>query len=226
MSLGTKLLLRVFIALPFLVAFLFIPAGTLNFWQGWAFLALAFIPTSLTFLYFYNHDPQLLVRRLESNEKVSEQKWLIRLLKPVFFLVLLLPSFDYRFGWTRTHLRAVPLWLEVLAQALFLGGYLIVFWTLNVNSFAARTIRVEPGQQVISAGPYGLVRHPMYSGGILMFLSIPLILGSYFGLFAFVPLVSFYVLRLLNEEKVLRQELPGYSDYCARTRYRLVPFLW
>jgi protein-S-isoprenylcysteine O-methyltransferase Ste14 len=101
-----------------------------------------------------------------------------------------------------------------------------VFWTLNTNSFAARTIRVEPGQQVISTGPYALVRHPMYSGSILMFLSIPLVLGSYIGLFASVPLVSFYVLRLLNEEKVLRQELTGYPEFCLKTRFRLVPFVW
>jgi len=226
MSLGTRLLLRLFIALPLFAAFLFIPAGTFRFWQGWALLAVSFFPTSVAFLYFYKHDPQLMVRRLESKEKVSEQKWLIRLLKPAFFLVLLLPSLDYRFGWTRTHLRAVPLWLELLAQALFFGGYLIVFWTLNTNSFAARTIRVEPGQQVISTGPYGLVRHPMYSGSILMFLSIPLVLGSYIGLFASVPLVSFYVLRLLNEEQVLRQELPGYPEFCLKTRFRLVPFVW
>jgi protein-S-isoprenylcysteine O-methyltransferase Ste14 len=226
MSLRTKLLLRVFIALSLLVALLFIPAGTFRFWQGWALLALAFIPTSMTFLYFYKHDPQLMVRRLESKEKVGEQKWLVRLLRPVFFLVLLLPCLDYRFGWTRAHLRAVPLWLELLAQALFLGGYLLVVWTLNVNRFAARTIRVEPGQQVISAGPYGLVRHPMYSGSLLMLLSVPLILASYFGLFAFLLLVPFYVLRLLNEEKVLRQELPGYPEFCVRTRYHLIPFVW
>lgn len=226
MTLGSKLILRVFIALPVLVALLFIPAGTFRFWQGWALIVLAFVPISMTFLYFYKHDPQLMVRRLESKEKVSEQKWLIRLLKPVFFLVLLLPSLDYRFGWTRTHLRAVPLWLELLAQALFLGGYLLVVWTLNVNRFAARTIRVEPGQQVISTGPYGLVRHPMYSGSLLMLLSVPLILGSYIGLFAFLLLIPFYVFRLLNEEKVLRQELPGYPEYCARIRYHLVPYVW
>lgn len=226
MTLGTKLFLRLFIALPVLVALLFIPAGTFRFWQGWALLTLAFIPVSFAFFYFYKHDPQLMMRRLEFKEKVSEQKWLIRLLKPTFFLVFLLPGLDYRFGWTRDHLRAVPLWLELLAQALFLGGYLIVVWTLNVNRFAARTIRVEPGQQVISTGPYALVRHPMYSGSVVMLMSIPLVLGSFIGLFAFALLIPIYVFRLLNEEKVLRQELPGYPEYCQRTRFRLVPFLW
>ncbi len=226
MSLGAKLFLRLFIALPVLVALLFIPAGTFRFWQGWALIVLAIVPTSLTVLYFYKHDPQLMVRRLETKEKVGEQKWLIRLLKPIFFLALLLPSLDYRFGWTRNHLRAVPLWLELLAQALFLGGYLIVAWTLNVNSFAARTIRVEPGQPVISTGPYALVRHPMYTGSLVMFMSIPLVLGSVIGLFASTLLILIYVLRLLNEEKVLRQQLPGYPEYCQRIRYRLVPYIW
>ena len=144
----------------------------------------------------------------------------------MFFLVFLLPSLDYRFGWTRNRLHAVPLWLELSALALFLCGFFIVICVMRVNTFASRTIRVEPGQQVVSTGPYGMVRHPMYLGSILMWLSTPLALGSFIGLFAFVLLVPFYVFRLLNEEKILRKELPGYSDYCLKVRFRLVPFVW
>jgi len=226
MTLGTRLFRHFFIGLLVVTALLFISAGSLSFWQGWAFLALAFIPISIASFYLYKRDPELIARRLQSKEKVSEQKLLIRFLKPLFFLVFLLPSLDYRFGWSRIHLRAVPLWLELLAQALFLCGFLIVFWTMNVNSFAARTIQVEPGQRVISTGPYAVVRHPMYSGSILMLLSTPLVLASFIGLFAFALLIPIYVFRLLNEEKVLRQELPGYTEYCQRTRYRLIPFVW
>ena len=114
----------------------------------------------------------------------------------------------------------------MLAQVLILGGLLLVFWVLKVNSFASRTIRVEAGQSVISSGPYSMVRHPMYSGSVVMWLSIPLALGSYVAWPAFALLIPLYVFRLLNEEKVLRQELSGYPEYCLRTRYRLVPFVW
>ena len=226
MTLGSKLILRLSLGLILVAALLFIPAGSLRFWQAWAFLALAFIPISLAFFYLYKHDPGLLARRLQTKEKVGEQKLLIRLLTPFFLVVFLLPGLDYRFGWSRIHFHMVPLWLMLMAQALFLGGYFIVVWVLKVNSFAAHTIQVEPGQPVISTGPYRLVRHPMYSGSILMWVSTPLVLGSFSALPLFALLVPFYVLRLLNEEKVLRQELPGYSEYCLRTRFRLVPFVW
>ena len=150
----------------------------------------------------------------------------MRLLEPVFFAAFLLPGLDYRFGWSRTSLGAVPLWLTLLAQALLLGGLFFVVWVMKVNSFASRTIQVEAGQRVISTGPYRMVRHPMYLGSVVLWLSTPLALGSYFAWPAFALLIPFYVFRLLNEEKVLRQELPGYPEYCLRTRYRLVPFVW
>jgi len=226
MSLKSKLFLRLFLGLIIVAAMLFIPAGSLRFWQGWVFMPLVFIPVISFYLHFYKHDPQLIGRRLQSKEKVSEQRFLIRLLKPVFFAAFLLPGLDYRFGWSRAYVGAVPLWLTVLSQVLILGGLLLVFWVLKVNSFASRTIQVEAGQSVISGGPYSMVRHPMYSGSVVMWLVIPLALGSYVAWPAFALLIPLYVFRLLNEEKVLRQELPGYSGYCLRTRYRLIPFVW
>jgi protein-S-isoprenylcysteine O-methyltransferase Ste14 len=226
MSLKSRILLHLFLGLIIVAAMLFIPAGSLRFWQGWVFMILVFIPVISFYLYFYKHDPQLLERRLQSKEKVSEQRLLIRLLKLLFFAAFLLPGLDYRFGWSRNSLGAVPMWLTLLAQVLLLGGLLFVFWVLKVNSFASRTIQVEAGQSVISDGPYRMVRHPMYSGSVVMWLVIPLALGSYFAWPAFALLIPVYVFRLLNEEKVLRQELPGYPAYCLRTRYRLVPFVW
>ena len=226
MSLRSKIVLRLFLSLILTVAMLFIPAGSLRYWQAWTLIALVFIPVVSSYVYFYQHDPQLIERRLQSKEKVSEQRVLIRLLKPIFFAAFLLPGLDYRFGWSRTSLGAVPLWLTLFAQVLILGGLLLVFWVLKVNSFASRTIQVETGQSVISSGPYSMVRHPMYSGSVVMWLSIPLALGSYVAWPAFALLIPLYVFRLLNEEKVLRQELSGYSEYCLRTRYRLVPFVW
>jgi protein-S-isoprenylcysteine O-methyltransferase Ste14 len=226
MSLSSRLILHFAFSFIVLAALLFIPAGSLRFWQGWAFMAVALVPVVFSVVYLYRHDPQLIERRLQSKEKISEQKLLIRGLKMVFFAAFLLPGLDYRFGWSRRFLGGVPLWLELLSLALVFGGYLFVFWVLKVNSFASRTIQVEVGQKVISDGPYGIVRHPMYSGSLLIFLAVPLALGSYFAWPVFALLVPVYVLRLLNEEKVLRQELPGYSAYCERTRFRLVPYVW
>ena len=225
MSPAPTLLLRFSAGLLLAAAMLFIPAGSLRFWQAWTFLAVVFIPLVASSLYLAKHDPQLIERRLQTEEKVREQKLLIRLLKPVFFLAFLLPGLDYRWGWSRT-LGAVPRWLVLLSDVLVLGGLLFAFWVMRVNSFASRTIQVEAGQKVISTGPYRLIRHPLYSGSLVMLLFTPLALGSYFALPAFALLIPVYVFRLLNEEKVLRQELQGYCEYCLRTRFRLIPFVW
>lgn len=226
MSLLSKVVLRLSLVLILAVALLFIPAGSWKFWQGWAFLGESFIPSILAYLYFYKHDRQLLERRLQSKEKVHEQKLLITAAKPFFLVALVIPGLDYRWGWSRTLLGGVPLWLTLLCQVLVLGGFLMVFWVMKVNSFASRTIQVEAGQKVISTGPYSMVRHPLYSGSLVMWLAVPLALGSYIAWPAFALLIPFYVFRLLNEEKVLCQDLPGYSEYCQRTRFRLVPLIW
>ncbi len=139
----------------------------------------------------------------------------------IFPVAFLLPGLDHRFGWSHP-----PLQLTVFSQAVVFGGYLMTLWVMKVNRFASRTIQVEPGQEVISTGPYRIIRHPMYLGVSVMFLFTPLALGSYFALPAFGLIIPFVVLRLLNEEKILRQELPGYAEYCLRTRFRLLPFLW
>jgi protein-S-isoprenylcysteine O-methyltransferase Ste14 len=226
MSLKSKLLLRIPFGLITAAAMLFMPAGSFRFWQGWALMAVVFIPILLIFRYLYKHDRQLLERRLESKEKVGAQKFFQVVGGLIFFPSLLLPGLDYRFGWSRTSLGPVPLWLMLLSQALVLGCFLLVFWVLRVNSFASSTIQVEAGQRVISSGPYRFVRHPMYSALVGMCLATPLALGSYLALPAFALLIPAIVFRLLNEEKILRPELPGYPEYCLRTRSRLVPFIW
>ena len=226
MSLKLRVILRLSLGLISFAAILFLSAGSLSFWQGWAFMALWSVAAIFSFAYFYKHDPQLIERRLQGKEKVKEQKLLIRLAKPVFFAAFLLPGLDYRLGWSHRSLDAVPLWLILVSQALILAGFLFVIWAMKVNSFASRTIQVEAGQKVISTGPYRMVRHPLYFGSIVVWLFTPLALGSYVALPAFALLIPFYVFRLLNEEKVLRSELPGYAGYCLRTRFRLFPFLW
>jgi protein-S-isoprenylcysteine O-methyltransferase Ste14 len=226
MSLRLRIFLAFSLGVIFFAAMLFIPAGTLKFWPGWVFMAVLFMPAISFYLYFAKHDPQLIERRLQSKEKTSEQQRLRRFGKPVVFAALLLPGLDYRLGWSRTYLGAVPLWLMLISQAMVLGSILLVTWIINVNRFASRTIQVEAGQRVISTGPYAIVRHPMYFAFVVMGLFTPLALGSYFALPAFGLSIPFYVYRLLHEEKVLRRELPGYSEYCLRTRFRLVPFVW
>jgi len=226
MSLRSKLLLRFCVGLIVAAALLFIPAGSWTFWQGWIFMVIIFALGVFSSFYLYKHDPKLVERRLQTKEKIREQRLLVRLLRPAFVAVLMVPGLDYRFGWSRAYLGGVPLWLTLLSDALVTASFLWVVWVMKVNSFASRTIRVEQGQTVVSTGPYSLVRHPMYLGSIVMLLFIPLVLGSYVALPAFALLIPFYVLRLLNEEKVLRQELLGYSDYCLHTRFRLLPLIW
>lgn len=221
----TRLLLLVPLNLALVIAVLFIPAGSLKFWEGWAYIAAAYVPTILTYLYLYKYDPELFMRRLQRKEKLREQKLLRRAFTPLTVVGVVIPGLDYRFGWSRD-LGGVPLWLALLSQALVLGGVVLVFWAMKVNSFASKTIQVEPEQTVISTGPYGIVRHPFYLGCVMISLFTPLALGSYIALPVWALGIVFFVLRLVSEERLLRQELPGYSGYCLRTRFRLVPYVW
>jgi protein-S-isoprenylcysteine O-methyltransferase Ste14 len=226
MSLGLRLGLGLSVGLVLAFAALFVPAGTLDYWQGWVFLAVFFVPNAFTFLYFLKRDPEFLERRLRNKERFNEQKLLLRWGKPFYLVAFLLPGCDYRWGWSRTLVGDVPLWLTVVSLAMVLGSLLLSFWVLYVNRFASRIVEVEAGQTVISHGPYRLVRHPYYFATVLLWLFTPLALGSWVALPAFVLLIPFYVIRLLNEEKVLRAQLEGYSEYCLRTRFRLIPLVW
>ncbi len=220
-SLASRLILRSLISVIFVAALLFIPAGSLRYWQGWVFMAILFLPMPMTSIYFMKRDPQLVERRLRTEENITEQKTIIRWIQLLAFGSSAIPGLDYRFGWSR-----VPLWLTILSQLFVFAGYLITLWVMKENSFASRTVQVEEGQRVISTGPYRLVRHPMYFGAVLMLLFTPLALGSWWALPGFLLVIPLIVLRLLNEEEMLRRDLPGYSDYCLRTRSRLLPLLW
>jgi protein-S-isoprenylcysteine O-methyltransferase Ste14 len=204
-------------------ALLFLPAGSLLFWQGWLYLVVTLgflLPASL---YMVKRDPQLTERRMQVKEKEPKQMVFKTLLGLIGFSAIVLAGLDFRLGWTRAWLGPVPLAVVLVAQAAMLAGYYLGFWSMKVNTFAARTIQVEAGQTVISSGPYAIVRHPMYSGIALFALAAPLALGSCVAWLVFVWVIPLLALRLLDEENVLRRELAGYVEYCQRTRFRLMP---
>ena len=226
MSLKSRIIVQIGFTLAASFALLFLPAGTLHFWEAWVFLGILFIPMVFFTAYYYRHDPALVQRRMQTHETVKEQQWIIRAATLLCVLGLLMPGLDHRFGWTRRLTGGVPLWVEIVAQFLVLAGYLGAMWVIDVNRFAARTIQVEEGQKVISTGPYAVVRHPMYSFATLMWLAIAPALGSYVSLPFFALLIPVFVARLLNEEDVLRRDLPGYAEYCQGTRHHLIPYVW
>jgi len=226
MTLETRAILKSVLLLAMLAAMLFVPAGTLRFWQAWVFLAVVAGATSFPLFYLMRRDPGLLARRMQTKEKSSEQRLFKILFVPLWVSAVSVPGLDRRLGWSRDLLGGVPLWLTVLAEAVVIGGYVLLFAVLKANTFAAATIRVEAGQKVISDGPYRCVRHPMYSAILLMVLATPLALGSYIAVPLTVLIVPVLVYRLANEEKVLLRELPGYAEYCRRTRYRLAPWVY
>jgi protein-S-isoprenylcysteine O-methyltransferase Ste14 len=207
-------------------ALLFVPAGSLKFWQGWALLILDFSAGGSIGIYFYRRNRQVLERRLLKKEKLNEQKILILLWRALGAVSLVLAGLDHRFGWSSAFLEPVPVWLELLSLLFILAGYILHFQVLNANCFAASVIQIEAGQSVATAGPYALVRHPMYLGFAVMAFFTPLALGSFIAWPVCVPIFLGIVFRLLNEETFLRRDLAGYTDYCGHTRYRLIPFVW
>jgi len=207
-----------------LLVFLFVP-GTLKYWQGWAFTAVNLIVSILFCAYFYKRDPQLLERRLLRKEKVGAQKIIMFLLKIVSVVFYVLCGLDNRFGWSQTYLTPVPWWLTMLSLLGYAGTFFLFIPVMNANRFAASVIQVEEGQTVADKGPYRLVRHPMYSVALFIWLWIPPALGSFLALPVALLIVPVLMWRLLNEEKFLRRELPGYAEYCRRTPCRLIPFV-
>ncbi|MDP2749478.1 MAG: isoprenylcysteine carboxylmethyltransferase family protein [Nanoarchaeota archaeon] len=221
----SRLKLKVVFLVPLSVLatglFLFLPAGSLSYWNAWLLMAALFIPYIFAIIYFLKKDPKLLERRMRFKEKEAQQKIIVKLASFFVLIGFLIPGFDYRYGWSD-----IPKNLALFSAAIVFLGYLIIFFVFNENSYAARTIRVEKSQKVITTGPYSIVRHPMYVGVILMYLFIPLTLGSYYALIFFVPPVILIIFRILNEEKVLLKGLKGYKAYTKKVKYRLIPGIW
>jgi len=202
-------------------ALVFLPAGTLDWWNGWLLMGLLFVPMFCAGLVMLAKNPQLLRKRLQNKEEQTEQKLVILLSGLMFLGGFVAAGLDRRFGWSQ-----LPDWLVYLASALFLIAYLLYAQVLRENTYLSRTVEVQQDQKVIDTGLYGIVRHPMYSATILLFLSMPLILGSWPAFVIFLAYPAIIVKRLKNEEQVLEEGLEGYAEYRKKVVWRLIPFVW
>jgi protein-S-isoprenylcysteine O-methyltransferase Ste14 len=224
----SSLLAKAFLGLAFLLLVLalalFLPAGSLSYWQGWIYLAVFGFCTLLITAYLMRNDPALLSRRVRGGPTAETRKsqQIIQSLASLFFVALfIVPGLDFRFHWSR-----VPPVVSLVADAVVALGFFIVFLVFRENSYTSATIEVADKQEVVSTGPYALVRHPMYAGAFLLLLATPLALASWVALPLPVPLILVIIVRLLDEERFLASNLPGYEAYRRNVPYRLVPYLW
>ena len=221
MKLLFEALVKFMLGLLVIAALLLLPAGPIFYRGGWLFMALLFLPMLLLGVVLFIKAPELLKKRLQNGEKQKNQQGVIALSGLIFPAGFILSALDFRFGWSR-----VPLWLTVLASILFLIGYGLYAEVMRENAYLSRTVEVQENQTVITTGLYGVVRHPMYLATLLMFLPLPLILGSFWGLLPFAVYPALLVIRISGEEKLLTEELSGYAAYKEKVTHKLIPFIW
>lgn len=204
-----------------LALLLFLPAGTVHYPGGWLLMGILFIPMFLAGLVMMAKNPNLLRSRLNAKEKEREQDQVIKLSGLMFLVGFILAGLDFRFGWSK-----LPMTVNYVGAGLFLTAYILYAEVLRENRWLSRTIEVQEGQTVVSTGLYSIVRHPMYFATVILFLSMPLVLGSIPAFLVFLCYPSIIARRIRNEEQVLSRDLPGYREYCGRVRWRLIPFIW
>ena len=200
---------------------IFLPAGTLKYWNGWLFMAILFIPMFVAGIVMYVKKPELLERRLKINEEQKEQKIITKLNGIMFVVGFIVAGLDYRFGWS-----VLAEWISVVASFIFIVAYLLYAEVLRENLYLSRVIEIAEGQKVIDTGLYSFVRHPMYFITLFLFLAMPIVLGSLYSFLIFLMHPLIIVCRINNEEKLLEKELEGYREYKETVKYRLIPFLW
>ena len=199
----------------------FVPAGTLNYINGWILIGILFIPMMIMGIVMSVKNPELLKKRLNTKEKISEQKNIIRFSGIIFLTGFIVAGLNYRFKWL-----IIPQWVVIVSSIIFLLSYVMYAEVLKENTYLSRTVEVQENQKIIDTGLYGIIRHPMYTATIIMFLSIPMVLGSVHSFIIFLLYPVIIVMRLKNEEKFLENNLDGYSQYKNKVKYRLIPFIW
>ncbi len=202
-------------------ALLFLPAWTLHYPQGWLLMGILFVPMFLAGLVMMAKNPSLLQSRLNAKEKEREQSLVVKLSGLMFLVGFVLAGLSFRFGWLM-----LPRWVSIVGAVLFLMSYALYAEVLRENTWLSRTIEVQEGQQVVSTGLYGVVRHPMYAVTLVLFLSMPLVLGSVVAFVVFLAYPAIIVKRIRNEEEVLARDLSGYTEYMQKVKWRLIPFIW
>ncbi len=200
---------------------IFLPAWTFDFFGGWLLMGLLFIPMFFAGIVMMIKSPSLLESRLDAKEKEAKQGTVVKLSGLMFILGFVLAGLDYRFSWIK-----LPIWVNIAASVIFILAYLIYAEVLRENAYLSRTIKVVEGQRVISTGLYGIVRHPMYFATILLFLAMPLVLGSLVSFLVFLAYPFIIAMRIKNEEEVLSRELDGYEEYKKKVKFRMIPFIW
>ena len=204
-----------------IVLLLFLPAGTFNYWNAWLLMGLLFIPMFIVGIILWIKSPELLKKRLNVKEKENEQKQVIGISLIIFILGFIIASLDFRYNWSN-----IPIWGVAGASVIFVIAYILYAEVMRENAYLSRTIEVQENQKVIDTGLYGIVRHPMYFATTLLFLSFPIVLGSWFSfaIFCFFPFVL--VKRIKNEEELLENGLEGYKEYKQKVKYKIIPFVW
>ena len=215
-----KIIIRFSLLPVALGLFTILPAGTFNYWQVYVYITILVTPMIFVLFYFLNNDPQFLERRTRAKEKEKAQIIIQIIFSLILFSGFIVSGLDRRFGWSN-----IPFYIVLLADLIILLGYLIIFFVFKQNSYASRVVEVDNDQKVISTGLYSIVRHPMYVGVLVMFIPVPIALGSYYGLIPMCTIPFALIFRILNEESVLKRELNGYKEYCQNTKYRLIPFM-
>ena len=200
---------------------IFLPAGTLEYINGWIFMGVLFVPMLIAGIVMMIKNPKLLASRLDAKEKQKEQGIVIKLSGLMFIIGFVLAGLDYRFKWIE-----LPQVVTYIASGLFLLSYIMWAEVLRENTYLSRTIKVEEGQLVVDTGLYGIVRHPMYTATIVLFLSMPLVLGSLISFFVFLMYPILIIFRIIHEEKLLEEQLVGYKEYKKKVKYRIIPFIW
>ena len=221
MKLLVNALTKFFCGLLMVGLLIFLPAGTFAYACGWLLIGLLFVPMLIAGFVMYFKSPAFLAKRLDVKEKQATQKGVLAFSGLMFIAGFVVAGLDFRFGWSQ-----MPVWVIITASVLFLAAYALYAEVMRENAYLSRTIKVEEGQKVVDTGLYGIVRHPMYMATILLFLMIPLVLGSWFALIVFAFYPAIIIVRLKDEEDLLTRELPGYVEYKQRVKYRIIPFIW